>query len=80
MLNIHEVINNVKVDTDYERAIFRAFGMLRERAYYWEECEDHKDIAGAYESAADILAYAMMEDWAALNNFDYYEHKDCEVK
>ena len=73
MLNIHEVLNNIKVETEEQRLVFRALGMIRERALYWETQYDSQSMASAYESAADILAYAMMGDVAALNQFDYYD-------
>jgi hypothetical protein len=92
MIDIHEVIATAKIETYNERLIFRALGMIRERALFWEAEQDYKR-AGAYGSAANILAYAMMKDIAALNNFDYYNEdvteewactpaavaKECEV-
>ena len=71
MLDIHEILNNVKIETSEQRLIFRALGMLRDRALFDEVLFDR---AVAYENAADILAYAMMGDEAALNNFDYFEN------
>ena len=76
MLDIHEVLNNIKVETEEQHLVFRALGMLRDRAHYWRDCACCNGEANAYESAADILAYAMMGDWAAINNFDYYEHNE----
>lgn len=73
MLNIHEILDNIKVETEEQRLIFKALGMIRERALYWETQYDSQSMASAYESAADILAYAMMGDIAALNQFDYYD-------
>ena len=77
MLDIHEIINRTKVETNYERSIFRALGMIRDRALYWESEMDF-NRAVAYGAAADILAYAMMENWEALNNFDIYARENEE--
>ena len=79
MIDIHEILDNVKIDTEYERNIFRALGMLRERAIYWSDCACCNGEASAYSSAADILAYAMMGDWEALNQYDYYDDEDEDV-
>ena len=69
MLDIHEVLDSIKVETPYERAVFKALGIIRERALFWETEKDF-DRAGAYSSAADILAYAMAENWECLNQFE----------
>ena len=69
MLDIHEVLDHVKVETDYQRAIFKALGIIRERAIFWDTEKDFAR-AGAYSSAADILAYAMEENWECLNQFE----------
>ena len=74
MLNIHYILNNITVETEEQRLIFKALGMIRDRALFYESVRDI-DHSTAYESAADILAYAMMGDVAALNNFDYYDHE-----
>lgn len=78
MLNIHEILDNIKVETEEQRLIFKALGMIRERALYWETQYDSQSMASAYESAADILAYAMMGDVATLNQFDYYDEEISE--
>jgi len=64
--------------TDFERCIFRAYGMLKDRQNFWENCGGGTAEASAYRSAVDILEYAMKEDWIALNNFDYYNDDPTE--
>lgn len=68
MLDIHEVLDSVKVETPYERAIFHALGIIRERALLYQAEKDFAR-ATAYSSAADILAYAMEENWECMNQF-----------
>lgn len=77
MLDIHEILNNIKVETNYERAIFKALGIIRERALFYEAEHDFAR-ALAYMSAADILAYAMEENWECMNQFDYYDKEVIE--
>ena len=74
MLDIHEILNNIKVETDYERAIFKALGIIRERALFYEAEQDFAR-ALAYMSAADILDYAMEEHWECMNQFDGYDER-----
>ena len=74
-------LKELKLETGRDRAVFRAYGMLRDRANYWELQYSNTDMANAYRSAATILEYAMKEDWAGLNQFNYYdEFSDYETR
>ena len=70
MRDIHEILNCVPLNTDYERAVFHALGIIRDRANYYNAEKDYAR-AMAYDSAADILSYAMEIDWSAMNQYDY---------
>lgn len=62
-----------------ETALEMCLRMLKERATYWDEhiISGHQDIAKTYETAADLLKYAMQNDIECLRQFDYY-HEDKE--
>jgi len=69
-----EEIRNYKIETERDRAVFRAYGIIRERANFWRDnYEGYPGLvrAMAYESAAEMLEAAMTENWEALNQFDY---------
>ena len=55
-----------------DRCLLRALGLLEDRGKYWANQKDYKRC-GCYDSAANILRYAMNEDWEALNQYDYYD-------
>lgn len=57
-----------------EELIARALRMLEDRAKFWDR-EKNYDKAGAYESAAIILEYAMNGNLECLAQFDYC-HED----
>jgi len=54
-----------------EKLIWKALKMLHKRARYWEEFGD-LTRAGAYQSAHDILLYALDGNEECLNQFDYF--------
>lgn len=66
-----------------DKLIFRALRMLRKRADYWHKrgrkstsaavAAHAHTRASAYESACDILRYAIIGDEEALKEFDYYD-------
>ena len=76
-----EEIRNYKIKNDHDLIIFRAYTMLRDRVSY-HKIEGHgmfneeTAMASAYESACAILEYAMTDDWAGLNQFDYYREEN----
>lgn len=66
-----------------DKLILRALRMLRKRADYWQK-RGRKSTsaavsmysytrAGAYESACEILRYAIVGDEEALKEYDYYD-------
>ena len=55
-----------------ERCLLRAYRLLQDRAHYYFTQYQDLSRATAYQSAADILRYAMEENWEALNQYDYY--------
>ena len=63
-----EEIRNYKIKDEHDRAIFRAYGMFRDRANFY----GHDAMGYAYENAATILEYAMTDNWSCLNQFDYF--------
>ena len=67
-----EELKAIKIDTPQMRAVFRAYGMMRDRATFYG-----KDAMGyAYEGVATLLEYTMTENWEALNQFDYFNKED----
>jgi len=76
-----EEIRNYKIKDEHDKAIFHAYAMLRDRVSY-HKIEGHgmfneeDAMASAYESACTILEYAMTDDWAGLNQFDYYRKEN----
>ena len=74
-----EEIRNYKIRDDHDRIIFKAYGLLRDRANFYLDPAHFTYTAWtrgkAYESACTILEYAMTENWSGLNNFDYYENE-----
>lgn len=54
---------------DQERCLLRAYGILRERALYWEIQYGDMARASAYDSAAAILKYGAEGNWECLNQF-----------
>ena len=54
--------------TNQERCLLRAYGIMRERA---EDAKYNKDFvrATAYESASDMLRYAVNENWECLRQY-----------
>ena len=67
-----EEIRNYKIKDEHDITIFRAYGMLRDRAVYHQG----NPMGGAYESACAILEYAMTDDLAGLRQFDYYTEEN----
>ena len=59
--------------TGQEKALKRAYEMMREREKYWGE-RKHRDLnrVVAYGSCAQMLWYAIAEDWEGLNQYDIY--------
>lgn len=57
-----------------ETALEMCLRMFRERAAYWDEhiISGHQDIAQTYETAAELLEYAMQNNIEYLREFDYY--------
>lgn len=54
-----------------EKLVWKALKMLHERARYWEKQYD-LTRASAYQSAHDILLYALDGDETGLQQFDTY--------
>ena len=54
-----------------DKCILQAFKILVDRANYYESNKVYA-LGQAYQSAAQILEYAMDENWEALNQFDYF--------
>lgn len=57
-----------------ETALEMCLRMFKERAAYWDEhiISGHQDIAQTYETAANLLEYAMQNNIEYLREFDYY--------
>ncbi len=53
-----------------EKLIWKALKMLHERAQYWEQTDWIR--ASAYQSAHDILLYALDGNEECLRQFDTY--------
>lgn len=58
-----------------EELIIRALRMLEDRAEFWDR-EKNYDKADAYESAAEILYYAMTDNIESLAQFDTYREEE----
>ena len=71
-----EEIRNYQIRDDHDRAIFKAYGMLRDRVAYFEEDARNYMTQAAYENACTILEYAMTDNWACLNQFDYFRKEN----
>ena len=69
---ITEEIRNYKIKNEHDRAIFKAYGMLRDRVAYFKGDFKNMMVQVAYENACTILEYAMTDNWTCLNQFDYY--------
>ena len=67
-------IRNYKIRDEHDHAIFRAYGMFRDRANYYKDdlFSTNYGMKCAYENVCTILEYAMTDDWAGLNQFDYF--------
>lgn len=57
-----------------EKLIWNALKMLHERARYWERTDLVR--ASAYQSAHDILLYALDGNEEALRQFDTYRKEE----
>lgn len=57
-----------------EKLIWKAVKMLHERARYYEKKHDPTS-ANAYQSAHDILLYALDGNEECLLQFDYYREE-----
>lgn len=53
--------------TEQERALFRAYGIMRECAYYWHGYNEAAAVA--YERAAELLKAGAETNWNYLNEF-----------
>jgi len=58
-----------------EKLVWKVVKMFHERARYWEK---HNDLirASAYQSAHDILLYALDGNEECLRQFDYYGEEE----
>ncbi len=54
-----------------EKLVWKALKMLHQRAQVWEKNGNY-DRAQAYQSAHDILLYALDGNEEAMRQFDYY--------
>ena len=62
-----------------EQLIRDCLRMFRQRMQYWKKHSSTGEEYGmrcAYESAADMLEYAIDGDAEELANFDYYNEED----
>ena len=59
---------------DKENAFEMCLRMFRDRAAFWNKhiMPGHQDISATYETAANMLEYAMQNNIECLRQFDYY--------
>lgn len=55
-----------------EKLLWLALRILCERSQFWD-IQGNQDRANAYQSAHDILLYALDGNEECLKEFDYYE-------
>ena len=74
-----EEIKNYKIRDEHDKAIFKAYGLLRDRVSFYNVeapySDRDADFATAYENACTMLEYAMTDNWECLNQFDYFKER-----